>query len=72
MQVLERDQPGGAAVLVDDDRHVELARLHLAQQLRDPLRLGDEVRGPHRAFDFVAAAAFALGPHQVLGVDDAD
>ena len=47
-QVLERDEPGGAAVLVDDDRHVELLRAHLAQQLGDPLRLGDEHRVAHR------------------------
>ena len=46
-EVLERDQPGGAAVLVDDDRHVELLGLHLAQQLGHPLRLGHEVGRPH-------------------------
>ena len=47
-QVLHRDETGGAAVLVDDDRHVELLGLHLAQQLGDALRLGHEVRGPQR------------------------
>ena len=44
-QVFHRDEPGGAAVFVDDDRHVELLGLHLAQELGDAFRLGHEVRG---------------------------
>jgi hypothetical protein len=43
-QVLERGEPGGAAVLVDDDRHVGAAHLHLGQQLGDPFGLGHEQR----------------------------
>ena len=39
-QVLDRDQPGRAAVLVDDDRDVHAALLHLVQQLVDLLGLG--------------------------------
>ena len=72
-EVLERDQAGGAAVLVDDDRHVELLGLHLAQQLGDPLGLGHE-RAPGGASSRtgVVAPAVALGAHEVLGVDDAD
>ena len=38
------DEPGGPAVLVDDDRHVELALLHLAHELGHRLGLGNEVR----------------------------
>ncbi len=47
-QVFERHEPGGAAVLVDHDRHVELLGAHLAQQLGDPLLLGHEDRRAHR------------------------
>src|SRR4026208_1838554 len=35
-QILHADQAGGAAVLVDDDRHLRLAALHLLQQFRYP------------------------------------
>ena len=45
-QVLERDQPGRPAVLVDHDGHVELLLLHLAQEVRDVLGLGDELGRP--------------------------
>ena len=41
-EVLERDEPGDAAVLVDDDGHVDVARLELAEQARDGQELGDE------------------------------
>ena len=40
--VLDRDQPGGAAVLVEHDRQVHLARAHLLQQL--PHDLGAAAR----------------------------
>ena len=46
-EVLQGDQAGGAAVLVDHHRLVELLGLHLAHQVRDPLGLGHEVGGPH-------------------------
>ena len=42
--VLDGDQAGGAAVLVDDDRDVGAGRLHLAQQVVDRLGLGHEGR----------------------------
>src|SRR5262245_44810169 len=32
-QVLDAHQPGGAAVLIDDDGHLRLASLHLLEQL---------------------------------------
>ena len=70
--VLERDQPGDVAVLVGDDREVELAGLHLAHQPADRLVLGDE---PHRAHEIEhrqVAAVLALGPDQVLRVGEAD
>src|SRR3989449_6372504 len=43
-KVLERDEPRGPAVLVHDDRHVELLRLELLQKRVGTLGLGDEVR----------------------------
>ena len=42
-EILERDQPGGAAVLVDHHGLVEALGLHLAHQVGDPLGLGHEV-----------------------------
>ena len=70
-QVLERDQPGGAAVLVDDDRHVELLLLHFAQEVRDFLGLGDELGRPHAVAHRLRGLAHPLGPDEVLGVGDA-
>ena len=70
--VLQRHQPGDAAVLVGHDREVELAGLHLAHQPADRLVLGDEV---HRAGEVerrLVAAAFALLADQVLGVGEPD
>ena len=61
-QVLEGDQPGGAAVLVDHDRHVELLGLHLPHQLGDPLGLGHEVGGPQVGPDRLVARAPARTP----------
>ena len=59
-------------MLVDDDRHVELLGLHLAQQLGDALRLRHEVRGPqHLAHRLVALAAPAAR-HEVLQEHEAD
>ena len=50
-----------------------LLGLHLAQQLGDPLGLGHEVGRAHElARPARRSRAVALGPHEVLGVDDAD
>src|SRR5579864_3376481 len=63
-EVLEGDQSGGAPVLVDGDRLVKLALLHLAHEPRHPLGLGDEVRGPHEVAHGSRAVAVALGPDE--------
>ena len=47
-QVLHRDEARGAAVLIDDDRHVSLLPLQLLQQLGRALALRHEVRRPHQ------------------------
>ena len=65
-------RPGGAAVLVDDDGHVEALLLHLPQQVGHALGLGHEVGGPGQLADGQVLVVVALGPHQVLGVHDAD
>src|SRR5258708_31084107 len=39
--VLDRDDPGGLAVLVDDDRHVDPVLLHVVEKLREVLVFGD-------------------------------
>ena len=49
-----------------------LLGLHLAHEPGDRLGLGHEAGGAHEAGDRLVAAALALGPHQVLGVGDAD
>ena len=43
-QVLDRDQAGRAAVLVEHDREVDLAPLELVEQVVDAHRLGHEHR----------------------------
>ena len=73
-EVLQGHEPGRAAVLVDDDGHVELVLLHLPQQLGHPLLLRHEDRRadelPHRA---VAAGRSRTGPaDDVLQVDEAE
>src|SRR4051794_124073 len=70
--VLHRDEPRGVAVLVDDDRHVELLRLHLAQQLGDALLLGDEHRRSERVADAFVGRAGVLPSNEVLEVHEAD
>ena len=71
-QVLHRDEPGGAAVLVDDDRHVELLGLHLAQELGDALRLGHEVRGPQALAHRLGAVARRAARDEVLQEHEPD
>ena len=55
--VLERDQPGDRAVLVGDEREVELLGLHLAHQPVDRLVLGDEPCRTDELGDRVVALA---------------
>ena len=70
-QVFDGDQAGDAAVLVDDDAHVLLFALHLAQQLVAALGFRDE---DGRALDAGdgACAGFLVGDlQQVVGEGDA-
>src|SRR4051794_20438308 len=70
-EILEGDQAGGAAVLVDHDGHVALLLLHLRQQLGHPLGLGHEVGRPGQLADLHVAPLVPNGPHEVLGVEQA-
>ena len=71
-QVLERDEAADAPVLVGDERDVELLLLHLAEQVGDPLGLGDEVRFAHGVGERQVVLALVQRLQDVLGVDDAD
>ena len=70
--VLDGHQAGGAAVLVDDDRHLHLPALHLLEQLGHALALGHEVRRPHQRRHRIGVAPPARQHQQVLDEDDAD
>ena len=68
-----RHEPRGAAVLVDDDRHLDLLALELLQQLGHALGLGHERRRPDEPRDRTAAVGVRLGVQdQVLDEDDAE
>ena len=72
-QVLDRDQAGGPAVLVEDDRDVDLPPLELVEQVVDRHRLRHEHRRPQqRAQRGPRAGAGLQERQQVLRVEDAD
>src|SRR5215204_3835193 len=47
-QVLNGDEPGRSAVLIDDNGHLRLPALHLLEQLGYTLALRHEMRRPHQ------------------------
>ena len=51
-QILHRHQAGGAAVLVDNDRHVVLVALHLVEEFIGLLAEGDEAGGTEQFLQF--------------------
>ena len=71
--VLERDESGDTAVLVDDDGHVIAARAEFAQQHVEAFALGHEHRRPHQLPDveFRRAASPAVYLQEVLREQDA-
>ena len=71
-EILEGDDAGGAAVLVDGDGEVDPLLAHLPQQIAHALGLGDEAGRPGERADGSVAVAVALGPHEVLEVGDTD
>ena len=75
-EILDRHQPGGAAVLVDDDGDLDLLALELLQHLRHALGLGHERRRPDQPSQILLqphAPGLVVGePDQVLHEHDAD
>src|SRR5690606_31927625 len=68
--VLDGDEAGYAAVLIDDDGHVIVAGAELAQQDIEALGFWNEDSGAQRATQIEVAADKAV--EQVLGEQDAD
>ena len=68
--VLQRDQSARAAILIDDDGHVDVVLLEVAQEVVDHLGLGHEVG---RTDETLPAKALGLGEmgQQVLDIEDA-
>jgi hypothetical protein len=63
--VLDREQPGGVAELVDHDRQVVAVAAELAQQLVEVLRFGHEHRGPQQRAQVQLRGALQL--EEILG-----
>ena len=70
-QVFDGNEAGGSTVFVDDDREMELSRLHQLEQLVGLLGLGYELRRPHDRAHQLVAAAGPLCAHHVFRVRDA-
>ena len=71
-QILDRGEPGRAAVFVDDDDQVNPPGLHLPQQLVGGLAVRDEQRRAHGDLDRPVGPAFVLARNQILEEGDAD
>ena len=75
-EVFDRREADRRAVLVDDDRHVLVAGLHAAQQLRRARRFRHEHRvAQHECWIDVSASLLGFllrDAHRVLDVEDAD
>ena len=76
-QILKRDQTGGAAVLINNNRHVRGLTLHLTQQVHGALRLGLKTCRAHQlnhgrqGGTFGSLAVQDEGAHRVLQVEHA-
>src|SRR5579863_1689858 len=70
--VLDGDQPGDAAVLIDDDRHVIAVAAELLQQHVQALGLRHELRRPHVLADVEARRGADGESQQVLGHQNPD
>ena len=71
-QVLDRDQPRRRAVLVEHDRDVHAALLHLPEQVGDLLGLRDEVRLAHDVGELRIRFPRVQMTKQILRVGNAD
>ena len=71
-EILHCHQAGGAAVLIDYDRHMESSGLHISEQVVGLFGLGNEPGCPGQRSDGLTVATLEVSPHQVLSVDDPD
>ncbi len=72
-EVLDRDQAGGPAILVEDDRDVDLPPLELVEEVVDRHRLGHEHGRPQQRAERGPLARTGFQDRQeILGVEDAD
>src|SRR5262245_37313008 len=69
-KVLDRDQPGGAAVLVDDDRDLRLLPLELLEELGHALALGHHHDRPGQVGDSALVVGVA-DRDEILHEDEA-
>src|SRR5271170_3992652 len=70
-EVFDGDEAGDAAVLVDDDTHVLLFALHLAEELGDLFGFGDEGGGTLDLGDAAVAGVGIEDLEEVAGEGDA-
>ena len=72
IDVLEGDDAGVAAVLVEDDGHLEAVAAQQREQRVEPDRVGHDDRLGHDVLDLGGAALGHRQRHRVLDVDGAD
>src|SRR5918994_2726693 len=70
--VLDRDQPGRAAVLVGDDGDVDVLPLELCEHVAQALRLRHDDGRTDQVEQWDAAGTADYEPQQVFGVEDAE
>src|SRR5690606_19457471 len=70
--VLDRREPGHAAVLVDDDRHVIVTLPELREQRVQPLAFRDEDGGPEQRLEVDRVDLLAEILQEILREQDAD
>ena len=68
--VLDGDQPGGAAVLVGDDRDVDAISTQLPEEIVQPLRFGDDVGRAKELLDGQRPRRSDDEGQEILGVED--
>ncbi len=71
-EVLQRDEAGHGAALVHDDRHVEPAAAHLAEEVFGTLELGHEDRGAQMPAHLESLLFRVRDVEEILDVEDAD
>ncbi len=68
--VLDGDQPGGAAVLIGDDRDVDAISTQLPEEIVEPLRFGNDVGRAKELLDGQRPGRSDHERQEILGVED--